>query len=72
MDWIRFEIDLPQSQTLSTPRVTPSSPSCGCAEDPGFSIKRVRKTVRGLQADAALPVLPPSLRFPGPMTPWTA
>ncbi len=72
MDWNRFDLDLPQSQTLTTPRVTPSSPSSGSTDGPGFSVRRQRGGQALIQTTAALPLLPPALRFPEPATLWTA
>ncbi len=72
MDWMQFDQQLPQSQTLDTPRVTPSSPSSSATEGPGFSLRRFRNGRSSLQATSALPLLPPALRFPEPATLWTA
>jgi hypothetical protein len=71
MDWIHFDLELPHSLNLSAPAVAPSSPSCASQDGPGFSIRRSR-TAQAPQQAATLPMMPPALRFPAPMTLWTA
>jgi len=72
MDWINFDQGLPHSQTLSPPRVTPSSPSSDPVDGPGFVLRRLRAARPTVQAAPSLPLMPPALRFPAPATFWTA
>jgi hypothetical protein len=69
MDWIRFDLDLPHSLTMSTPTVAPSSPSSASHDGPGFSVRRSRASRDARQIVA--PLMPPALRFPEPVTLWT-
>lgn len=71
MDWINFDHELPHSLTLSTPTVSPSSPSSASDDGPGFSIRRSRAAKAPQQASVQ-PLMPPALRFPEPATLWTA
>jgi hypothetical protein len=70
MDWLTFDLDQAHSLHAASPKVAPSSPSVEAQDGPGFRVRRSRRDAK--QGFILMPPLPPALRFPEPMTLWTA
>jgi hypothetical protein len=70
MDWFNFDLDHAHGLTAASPNIAPASPSAEPQDGPVFRIRRARRSAN--QGFHLAPPLPPTLRFPEPMTLWTA
>lgn len=71
MDWLLSTLDSPHALSTPTEEISPSSPSTGSTEGPGFALRRTqvaRAISAALQSQA---LLPPQLRFPESTAYWT-